>query len=223
MKHLLLTAILFSYLHTSGQTLKKLDYSSDDTSKVFKYYNEDIGDSIYALIVDIYKSGGNFYPYENGTRYSILENNSPLTIIDVRNDSVFEKIYFKDGKMQALNIHDKNTGAWLYKEYYYPNGQLKLILPLMTDSIFPYKEFYSNGTLKLQANYFSGAYFGEYKSYYENGRIESQGHYGQAPFDLKNWLFEPGHKEGPWYYYNSDGQLMKIENYMNGKIVDGKK
>ena len=54
------------------------------------------------------------------------------------------------------------------------------------------------------------------EGFYENGQLEHKGNY-KKPTSEFNFL---GDKDGPWEYFDEEGNLTKTEKYMNGELVD---
>lgn len=67
------------------------------------------------------------------------------------------------------------------------------------------KEFYANGNLKSEINYYTGVREGEAKFYYENGNLKEERFYFN------------GKVEGLVRYYNEAGKLIEMATLENGK------
>ncbi len=67
------------------------------------------------------------------------------------------------------------------------------------------KEYYPNGKLKSEINYYSGVREGEAKFYYENGNLKEERFYLN------------GKAEGLVRYYNENGKLIEMATLENGK------
>ena len=65
----------------------------------------------------------------------------------------------------------------------------------------PYIEYYENGVVFVKGEYKSGQKTGFWKEFYDNRiiKIEKQ--------------FLDGEPFGDWIYYNSSGDIIKVENY----------
>ena len=66
--------------------------------------------------------------------------------------------------------------------------------------------YYSNGKLKIQANYRYGKLNGSFISYYQNGGVESEGSY------------KDHQRKGFWKFYHENGQIKEKGNYRYGKL-----
>jgi len=69
-------------------------------------------------------------------------------------------------------------------------------------------DVYSDGQLKLEANYKDGKYDGLFKIYYENGQLKEEGN------------FKDGELDGLLKVYYENGQLKEERNYKDGQRID---
>ncbi|AOC94661.1 MORN repeat variant [Flavobacterium anhuiense] len=93
---------------------------------------------------------------------------------------------------------------------FYDNGDLKSNQtiegnPEKEDETF--KEYYSNGFLKLEKHTINGNKLGIYREYYENGNVKYEG------------LFKDNNPLKKQYFYNENGSISKIESWKNNKLV----
>ena len=77
----------------------------------------------------------------------------------------------------------------------------------------PWKQFYLNGKLAFEGDYFEGQENGIHKYYYDNGKVKEERNY------------RLGLKDGVWKSFDVDGILMLSSTYQNGdlKKLDGVK
>jgi len=71
----------------------------------------------------------------------------------------------------------------------------------------PWKQFYDDGTPKLEATYLNDEREGPVKTYFVTGQVLSAGHY-------KN-----GHQDGTWMFYDDKGSITLKEFYNEGILV----
>jgi len=103
--------------------------------------------------------------------------------------------------IDSLIIHET-----LYDTWWYNNGQLKVNVDF---SKFPclVKNYYKNGKQRFEMTWINNDEVeGEWKEWYDTGQLKSEGYY------LKN------EKHGTWTYYLENGDIDKIEEYLNGKL-----
>ncbi len=146
--------------------------------------------------------------YEDGTLKT--EKN-----YEYKNDlSVLEgpaKYYHSNRTLQAVGEYFNKVKKGLWK-YYDENGKITSEETYVYKNNTSYLEgfvilYYPNGKVKEKDTYVNGKGNGEVITYYESG-----GMFMKAIFkdDLKN---------GPAIYYTEKGEIMKNENYKNGKLV----
>ncbi len=73
-----------------------------------------------------------------------------------------------------------------------------------------YKDYYSNGNLRLKFTLINGNLEGEYLDYYKNGKI------------MDSTFFEHGHYHGTNKTFNEKGQLILIEKYKHDTLLFNK-
>ncbi|GHT64689.1 hypothetical protein AGMMS50239_22850 [Bacteroidia bacterium] len=71
----------------------------------------------------------------------------------------------------------------------------------------PYKEYYSDGSVKVSRNYVKGKPDGKFLQYASNGKIESEVN------------FKDGLQNGPEIHYDSEGNIRSQTNYATGKAT----
>jgi len=63
---------------------------------------------------------------------------------------------------------------------------------------------------------------GDWIEYYPDGKIKVKGHYKENPTGNWDSLYDRGYcsrKDGKWTYYNENGTVIKVENYIDDKLV----
>jgi len=93
------------------------------------------------------------------------------------------------------------------KKTYYKSNKIKEILYLSNDKYDSIHTFYdtSENSIKSKSFYDSSSVF--FEAYYKNGKLFRSGEF----------LSEGGQKIGEWKYYNSEGYLSDIREYLNVK------
>lgn len=191
-------------------------------------------DSIIYQIQDSIKNGeARRYRSYNDSPYFLVETgyyeNEKETGIWHFKDSVLKTVLlssYKDGKQNGVEID------------YFLNGKIKDSINYLNDrQDGNYKAYTENGILIKDCNYRNGYLIDSYKEYYTNGIIKVQGQYSQTKGYIKVNLVNASAtgkmkvrtvdrlidnkplKQGVWKYYNSKGQLMKTEKYVNDKRI----
>lgn len=102
-------------------------------------------------------------------------------------------------------INDKGV---LVMRKYFPNKKLLAEGTFINDSIKHgyYKEYYENGNIKLEQQYFYGKLNGIEKFYYESGNLKHIG-------SLKD-----GIKDSIWLIYYENGSIEKKNNYKKNQL-----
>lgn len=119
------------------------------------------------------------------------------TIKEYYPDKILKKLKFRT--LETLTIQEfKETGE-KYKSAIFPIKNLKN--KTLT-------KYHSNGNIILIANYEKGIVNGYFQKFYNNGKPMRIGYYERMK------------KTGEWKYFNEKGDLVKKENYENGKLVE---
>lgn len=97
------------------------------------------------------------------------------------------------------------------------------------------KTFYPNGNIAELINYRDGKKDGEWIQYYDDGKVRFKGIYvnddKEGPFtgyypDGKINLsggYKAGHKDGTWSLYGEKGEILSVEKYSDGALIEDKK
>ncbi len=170
------------------------------------------------------KKNGYFKEYaENGDLLKILKfvddvvnpEAEEIQKLEVQNE------YYSDGKIKISAMfrngipegimREYNSDGIVEKSYLYKNGVIigEGIIKEDGNRNGPWKDYYSDGSLKAEGNYDNGKQIGEWKFYHANGKIEQTGKFNKQ-----------GKFEGKWKWYFDTGQLLREENYRNG-LKDG--
>ncbi len=129
--------------------------------------------------------------------------------------------YYPDGKVMIFQTFKNGVPHGVRREfseegeivagYVYENG--KRIAEGITgqDGVRngPWKDFYSTGQLRAEGLYQDGQQVGKWKFYHLNGTLEQTGEFDRQ-----------GRPVGKWVWYYPSGNLLREENYLNGK-ADG--
>lgn len=183
----------------NGKVKQEGSYTDDKKDGYFKDYSEN-GDlqKISKYIMD-----------------ELQPDAEEIAKLQIRNE------YYPDGKIKvsAMFRNDKAEGM---KREYKPDGSIERsemyhngILTgegLMLDDGSkdgPWKEYYSDGTLKAEGRYDAGKQVGEWKYYYSGGKISQTARFTKS-----------GKADGTWKWFYEDGKLLREENFRNG-LRDG--
>lgn len=223
--------------YSNGKLTKRCYYKDSLLEGEFSQYSQD-----FIVLKATYKAGlikGKQVKYNPRSGKLLAEENYSITSVDGKLVSLlngFVVYYNYEGNISQTGFYElgKKTGEWVkyhndgktfeqkqnYKngfEYgsfanYYYDGQLQRSGALYKDIMVDGKklsfaldgeirEFYENGKLKKQEFYKMGNRIGKFSSYYENGQKQEVGEY-------KSNL-----KTGCWEYWNTDGTLVRSQNF----------
>jgi len=145
-----------------------------------------------------------------------LETNGEIVLND--NSSI---ISFNTSKYKYM---ESNLLFWVYGNF---NKNSDII---MEDGLL--KEYYDNGSIKLEYNFKNGKKDGEQKKWYDNKQILIKYNYNNGNLTglQKKW-YKNGQIKSEMNYYNnildgiskywySNGQLKFIKNYKNGNLIE---
>ena len=154
--------------YKDGQLKKKGFYKNDNKISIWKDY------------------------YENGQVKKVYTYNSNGQL------SGIEETYSDDGNLVSETKYSQNGG--LISKHYFKNGKLSIIyalIPSENNKYFikagGYKEFYENGTLKIESLYANNELSGIWKRYYETGEIEWEVEYNDG---YRQGLYKQFYKSG---------------------------
>lgn len=150
--------------------------------------------------------------YERGrrSRTKVFHNNGRLmgegNFLDKVKDSTWNYYSDFDGVHLSMEFYRKGKLDSTVLNFY-PKGGVAEEIPY-TNGIKNgvWKQYYTDGKLKLKATYIEDKLQGLMLVYYQNGLPEVSGMY-------KNNL-----KNGLWMYFNDEGAVIKKETYVNGHL-----
>ena len=144
------------------------------------YYNPVIPDSVAV-------STRGQYSYRNVELAwdGLLSNGNPDGIWNIRDagKQLVGQITYRNGTRQGDAC------------FFYPGGAARARLLYDKDRIVAYREFFPDGTLKMEVEYNKGVRHGEVKFYYSTGHLRGEGKYRK------------GKRTGTWKYYRVTGEM----------------
>ena len=148
----------------------------------------------------------------------------------LEHDTVEAQLYHKNGKMSATGKYvDKvKEGIWIL---YDMRGQT-LLQENYVHGVKQgdYRLFYPGGQVMRIGAYKDGVEHGMRADYYDNGNLLFKGMMDEGEMDGEvDWWHENGQKKidgqydnhvkvGTWRYYDTDGQLLETEEYIEGRL-----
>lgn len=168
-------------------------------------------------------------PIERKLYYSSGEPKSAGTMVCGKETGNW-KYYFENGKIQKEGVYNNEgleNGYWRYNnvvglplkegnyvngkqngewKFYDENGTLKTVKTYQNGRVTgPYKEYYSNGKIKIDGGLLNDEEHGYFKFYDENGLLTEEGNYTSAQ------------KDGVWIDYDHSGVKHGLTTYVKGK------
>lgn len=137
--------------------------------------------------------------------------------------------YYQNGQTMYKNVNTTIKGKQGQMCYgYYESGKLKSKCFYFNDEpLGQYYTYLENGKIESIANYEDGKLNGDYKYYYDNGQLWTEEIFKNdnlmeilSNYNKKGKLQEKGsikNGTGTVYNYDSDGKLLAIYNYIDGK------
>ena len=185
----------------SGMILYEGHFNADVPAGEFKYYYPD-GKT---KAISVFSKNGR---YSATTTYHYSGKiMSEGYYADKLKDSLW-KYYDINGiflKEEFYRNNQKN-GAW---RSYYQDGQVAEEIHWKDDmKDGPWVQYYFDGTKKLEGSYLNDEQQGPISHYFPSGRARITGAYDQS------------YRTGTWYYMNDSSQVIKIEHYEKGKLVE---
>ena len=136
--------------------------------------------------------------------------------------------FAKEGADVAISYYEDDKESGSYKRFYL-NGALREIGQNINDKEDgDWKYFTLNGTLIKECSYYGANLIGTYREYYTNGQIKVKGVYRQGEGIIKassinaitgarrtynRKILNKEYKTGKWTYYNSSGKIVKTEQF----------
>ena len=154
---------------------------------------------------------GNFYSYDTDGKLETIEfyNEGRLMFTQEFNENSI--------LVETSNYEYQNENFETYKKVhtfqFYDNGDLKsenIVNDNNETEIENYKEYYSNGFLKIEKYTVNGHKNKVYREYFENGNVKYEG------------FFKDDYPVKKQYYYNENGKLLKTETWKKQKLIKTK-
>lgn len=207
----------------SMQTINGYNSKNKKVGLWIEYY-EDITDHKAKQLEGRYKDGlkhGYFREYDKkGVQLAtikyvngqVVENAEELMGVDLVRE------FYSDAsvKWEKTYLGSKPHGIWkkfdtagvVIETIVYKNGLKKGegIIDNKGIKQGPWKEYYTEGTLRGEGEYFDGARIGKWKFYHLNEKLEQVGKYRKG-----------GKAHGDWIWYYENGSVRREETYLNGK------
>ncbi len=185
--------------YPSGVMKNEVNYSDDKMNGYFKEY------SVKGSLLNTTK-------YSNG----VIQLNAPeLAKLDVKttyydNGAVKFTATYKDGVAEGIQRAFSPDGNVIGAKVFV-DGVLtgEGILDTAGRQQGIWKEYHSNGELKMQGEYLNGTRIGDWVFYHPNKKIEQKGKYDKR-----------GKAQGAWKWFYESGNLLREENYRND-LEDG--
>lgn len=208
-------------------------YKTQDIYEEYLFYlemNKGVLNSINS-----YEKGqlnGNFKVYYlNGDRQEGVYVNGELKgkgFYYNNEDKIIEIKEYKDGTYKSITYYDyekgkiSSTSEGIYNDelaewieigksiYYDENGYVEEELTYTNDNKVYSKTYYPSGKTKMtgEIDRSSDFYIGEINEYYESGVIKAKLNYTE------------GYLNGKQYYYDSEGNQTKVEEYDSGNLIN---
>lgn len=213
MKNKLFAILTLITLSTGAQNVTLFS----DTLHVGKYYSSsepDLDTIIYIVDDNRYNVSWKVYFDQNKTKLALESIIQGDTCVEHKywreNGNIKTKTkYYKSPEYKLSN--DAFDVKAVYEEIYCKNGQLiRKCNPnyKKTEHII---NFYCNGNKKNEFTFVGMHWEGAYTVWYGNGQKESEGYYIKTK------------KNGEWKYWTEKGELILLENYKDGEIIETKK
>lgn len=137
----------------------------------------------------------------------ILKNIVPYLILLLVLSAACKINQTKNKEKQGRWVYADTVNSIPYKSTgKYKKGIEKGVWKSFTNNKLEKKEQYKNGICEVT-------------NYYENGLVKSQGKTKMAITDsITHW-----HYTGDWLFYDDNGKLIRIKNYINGELSSDKK
>jgi antitoxin component YwqK of YwqJK toxin-antitoxin module len=126
--------------------------------------------------------------------------------------------FYENGLLEKISSysyeyseHDGHDLKRTVETEYYEDGPLKIqrVIQELKDDIEKenFKEYYTNGFLKIESEIMALNKNGVYREYFENGNTKYEG------------IFKDDKPIDKQCFYNSKGEITKIETWKYGKII----
>lgn len=154
---------------------------------------------------------------------SISQTNSPKSVYGhldtIETHSVFLEASY-GGETAHYFVNGKEVEKRIYDRFDISSNKFLLCKPCIL------KVYDTDNILLTISTRYSDCSIGSYTEFYHNGKIKIKGQFKEN--DTGDWtnLDNRGYcsiREGDWSYYSFWGHLMRIETYVNNKLVTTKK
>jgi antitoxin component YwqK of YwqJK toxin-antitoxin module len=200
------------------QKIDTIYYDKDwkvTNSKKFKYYRIAIQKENIVKVFDYYRSGN-------------IQMSGGFKTIDFKDKTGVFFHYDKKMRISAFDLFESSK----YPEIQSELINVKLNVPLKSDSLVLLGSYYKNGNLR-SLGYGKGncARQGRWLFFSENGSLSSQETYqnnylhGECVLYYANGSlflignYKDDNRDGAWEFYKSSGKLNKTIFYSNGKVI----
>ncbi len=125
--------------------------------------------------------------------------------------SIAQESFTEFHKNGEIAFQGSKTEGKLVGEHasFYEDGRLKSVARYNSGYLIQKKEYYNTGELHNTSYFIDGTEFFKIFYYYKNGQLQKEGKIDRS-----------GLESGEWLYYSEDNQLLKMEVYEKGKIVN---
>jgi antitoxin component YwqK of YwqJK toxin-antitoxin module len=204
------------YQGTPKNIIKTFFYFPDGKVQSEQYFKKGKPDSVLIIYYpdgkkcrETWLSGGK----HNGTDRSWFKNGQLQSEAHYAHDLPEGKVvsYYEDGAVatEATYKNGKKEGEDIT---YFPGGTKKKYLKTYAagEATGIEKEWYENGTLKMEQQWEKNILNGPYVTYYKNGHKEEEGTYKDGAYDGKR------------YMYNQQGKKISEAVFRKGNLVEGR-
>jgi antitoxin component YwqK of YwqJK toxin-antitoxin module len=124
-----------------------------------------------------------------------------------KRDSIWQFFSELDGSLVSEENYCNGVKNGAEKLYYPGKGLAEVVGWKEGKKEGPWKQFYDDGTLKLDGTYHMDEKEGILRTYYVSGQLLSTGQYVN------------GHQDGLWIYYDNTGKVTLKEQYEKGLLL----
>ncbi len=209
----------YTEFYLTGEVKVKGVFRNNKPSGTWHYYYENENLKMQANFSSSGQSLWKYY-YESGTlkKEGVVENG---------NKNGQWHFYYENGKTKTKGLYKNGTKDGLWKTYF--EDDVLKASSLYQNGKGIYKEFYSDGTLKVKGYLRNNHSEGVWEYYYPNGTLQAKGlEIGGIKNGYWEYLYENGNlkskgdyidgkQAGEWTYYHNNGEVSSLGNHTNGK------
>lgn len=136
--------------------------------------------------------------------------------------------YFQNGKLREkikAKIFLENGDTTMQNYYtwnYCSNGFLTIEFCNSCAGLKPYKEFFCDGKLKIEASKVGDSFSGPYKEFHNSGALKLEGQFKEIK-DFSEGMQNNAKRIGEWRVYDDKGKKLRLEIYNNqGELISQK-